>query len=413
MTPRRSGRGPRARKPRGRPLRGETYDVEVGRIAHGGHLVARLPEDAPEVGGTVVFVRHALPGELVTVRITEGEVGDRFVRGDAVVVHRPSADRVPPPCSYAGPGRCGGCDFQHVELAAQRLLKADVVREQLHRLAGLDVEVVVEPVPGEDGGLRYRTRMRYQRTPSGALGLHAHRSQAVIEVDDCLIQAPGARVTVEGEDERPDAVVEEVRGHAFEVQRDGFWQVHVGAPDTLVAAVLDAAGVAAGERVLDLYSGVGLFTAFLAEAVGDSGHVTAVEGDRRAGEHAESNLSAYSWAEPVRGSAAAVLPALADRGPWDVVVLDPPREGARRAVVEGIAALRPRTVVHVACDPASFARDVALFAGQGYALDAVRAFDLFPMTQHVEVVGTFSRPVRGPVQGDAGGDELAEQQHGR
>ena len=114
----------------------------------------------------------------------------------------------------------------------------------------------------------------------------------------------------------------------------------------------------------------------------------------------------------VRGSVDRALGAMASEGSWDVVVLDPPREGARRPVVEGIAQLEPRTVVLVACDPASFARDVALFAEQGYDLSGVRAFDLFPMTQHVEVVGTFTRSVQGQ-RGDAGGDQLAEEQHRR
>jgi tRNA/tmRNA/rRNA uracil-C5-methylase (TrmA/RlmC/RlmD family) len=254
----------------------------------------------------------------------------------------------------------------------------------------VDVEVDVEPVAGDDGGLRWRTRMRYHRTQTGALGLRGHRSRSVVEVDDCLIQAPGARITVEGEPGGAGPVVESVRGHRFEVERDGFWQVHLGAPDALLSAVLDAAGVRAGDRVLDLYSGVGLFSAFLAEVVGETGRVMAVEGDRRAAERAEVNLAAYPWVEPVRGSADRTLVGLADGSPWDVVVLDPPREGARRPVVEAIARLRPRTVVQVACDPASFARDVALFAEEGYQLSAVRAFDLFPMTQHVEVVGTFA-----------------------
>ena len=123
---------------------GETYDVEVGPVAHGGHCVARIGDE-----GRVVFVRHALPGERVVLEVTEGTEGDRFWRADAVEILAPSPDRVGPPCPYAGPGRCGGCDFQHVALARQRLLKADVVREQLARLARLDVAVTVEPVPGD------------------------------------------------------------------------------------------------------------------------------------------------------------------------------------------------------------------------------------------------------------------------
>ena len=108
----------------------------------------------------MVFVRHAVPGERVVVEITEGTDGDRFWRGDAVEILEASADRVVPPCPYAGPDRCGGCDFQHVALPRQRELKAAVVREQLSRLAATDIHVEVEPVPGDEEGLRWRTRIQ-------------------------------------------------------------------------------------------------------------------------------------------------------------------------------------------------------------------------------------------------------------
>ena len=386
--PGRRGRPPVRRD--GPTLVGQRYDVEVGPVAHGGHCVARLPADLPVVGGSVVFVRHALPGERVTVEVTEGAPGDRFLRGDAVDVQEPSPDRVVPPCPYAGPGRCGGCDFQHVDLDAQRRLKADVVAEQLRRLAGLDREVVVEPVPGDDDGLGWRTRMRFATTPDGRLGLRAARSRRVVPVDRCLIAADGAVTLVEGES-APQPVVEDVLGQRFTVARDGFWQAHRGAPATLVEAVLEAARPEPGDVVLELYSGVGLFTAFLADAVGAGGRVVAVEGSRTAVEHARANLADRPWAEVHAGSVDGLL----ERTPVaraDVVVLDPPREGARRAVLESVIARGPRTVVLVACDPASFARDTALLAGAGYRLDGLRAFDLFPMTQHVEVVGRFVPP---------------------
>jgi tRNA/tmRNA/rRNA uracil-C5-methylase (TrmA/RlmC/RlmD family) len=360
----------------------------VGPVAHGGHCVARVPSEVPEVGGTVVFVRHTLPGERVRVRITEGDVGDPFLRGDAVTVHEASADRVPAPCSYAGPALCGGCDFQHVTLEAQRRLKGEVVAEQLSRLAGLDRTVRVEAVPGDVGGLRWRTRMRYHRADGGTLGLRRHRSRDVLPIDDCLIEAPGARVVVEDEPPPEGTVVENVGRHRFEVAADGFWQVHVGAAETLVDAVLGFARPAPGERALDLFSGVGLFSGFLAEAVGERGHVLAVEGDRRASGLAGSNLSAYPWAEVVCGPVDGVLEE--GVGACDVVVLDPPRTGARKVVVEQVAALAPRAVVYVACDPAALARDVGFFAAEGYRLEQLRAFDLFPMTHHVESVALFS-----------------------
>ncbi len=382
-TPRRGAR-------EGPTLVGHRYDVDLGPVAHGGHVVARLPADLPDVGGSVVFVRHGLPAERVTVEITEGAPGDRFLRADAVAVHQPSPDRVVAPCPWAGPGRCGGCDFQHVDLAAQRGLKADVVAEQLRRIARLDRDVEVEPVPGEIDGLGWRTRMRYTRTPDGRLGLRAARSHRVVPIDRCRIAAPDALTLVEGDLDDPHAepVVEEVLGKRFTVARDGFWQSHRGAPDTLVHAVLEAARPRPGEVVLDLYCGVGLFTAFLADAVGATGRVVGVEGDRTAVEHARATLADRPWTEVHAGPVDRVLASRPlDRA--DLVVLDPPREGAKRRVLDQVAALMPRTVVLVACDPASFARDAALLGEQGYRLAGLRAFDLFPMTHHVEVVAGF------------------------
>lgn len=348
----------------------------MGPVAHGGHCVARVPDPAHE-RGRVVFVRHALPGERVVLEVTEGTEGDSFWRADAVEVLEPSPDRVEAPCPVAGPGLCGGCDLQHVALPAQRDQKAAVVREQLQRLAGLEVPVVVEPVPGDVDGLRWRTRQRWARTPDGRRGLRKHRSHEVVVVDDCLITHPEAR------EPEPGEVVETVRGRDLAVAADGFWQVHPGAPEALVGAVLEALAPRAGESVLDLYAGVGLFSAFLAEAVGRDGRVVAVEGDAVAASYAGRNLPDV---EVLPGDVAAVLASPEAPAVADLVVLDPPRTGAKRAVCDAVAARGPRAIAYVACDPAALARDVALLAGHGYALTSLRAFDLFPMTHHVECV---------------------------
>ncbi len=373
-------RRPRARTPRGASHVGERHEALVGPVAHGGHCVTRLES------GRVVFVRHALPGERVVLEVTEGTDGDRFWRADAVEVRDASPDRVVPPCPFAGPGRCGGCDFQHVDLGRQRALKAEVVREQLSRLAHLDVEVTVEPVPGVpphvDDGLRWRTRQRFVPLPGGRLGMRKHRSHDVVEVDDCLIAGAPTE--------------HEVRGVTFEVEDDGFWQVHPGAPEVLVEAVLSFLEPQPGESVLDLYAGVGLFARFVADAVGDPALVTVVEGDRRACAHAEANVPG---ATVLPGDVAAVLAGLPAE-PVDLVVLDPPREGAKRKVVEAVAARRPRAVAYVACDPAALARDVAILAEHGYGLERLRAFDLFPMTHHVECVALLTRGSADTLRGD-------------
>ncbi|MDX6299050.1 MAG: hypothetical protein QOF53_264, partial [Nocardioidaceae bacterium] len=180
MTPKRQAR---PRQARGRSLVGERYDVRADRVAHGGFVVARHR-------GLAVFVRHALPGERVLVEVTEGHEGDRFVRADAVEVLEPSPDRVERPCPFSGPDRCGGCDFQHVSLPAQRALKAAVVEEQLQRLAGLAVTVQVEPVPGDVDGLGWRTRVQWAVARDGTPGLRKHRSHDVVAVTHCPIADP-------------------------------------------------------------------------------------------------------------------------------------------------------------------------------------------------------------------------------
>ena len=400
----------RPRKARGRSRVGERFEAEVGPVAHGGHCVARLPE--PE--SRVVFVRHALPGERVVLEITEGTDGDRFWRGDAVSVLTASPDRVAAPCPVSGPALCGGCDFQHVAVPAQRDLKTIVVREQLVRLGRLDADadlvtdlrVEAVPVAGRpDDGLRWRTRQRYASLPDGRPAMRAHRSHHLVPLEDCLIAVDEARP--EGAQHRPlveegarrpsrDLVEHTVavagQSHGFTAAADGFWQIHPEAPRVLLEAVLELLGPQPGERALDLYAGVGLFARFVGELTG--ARVVAVEADRTACQHARTNLAALKAAVVECGPTDRVLRNGFDE-PFDLVVLDPPREGAKRAVVEQVVDRRPRAVAYVACDPAALGRDVAIFAEHGYALTAIRAFDLFPMTHHVECVALLEPvPVR-------------------
>ncbi|PWW23634.1 tRNA/tmRNA/rRNA uracil-C5-methylase (TrmA/RlmC/RlmD family) [Geodermatophilus normandii] len=410
--------------------------MTVGPVAHGGHCVARHE-------GRVVFVRHTLPGERVVVRVTEDRQPG-YCRADAVEVLEASPDRIERPCPYSGPGRCGGCDWQHVSWEGQRRLKADVVREQLTRLGGLDAGdpllagLDVEPLPG--GPLRWRSRARFAVDRTGAPGLRRHRSHDVVLLDDCPITVepaaqavlarrwPGAgavdvavdsagtvtttrldrrgvptstRVLRAGEDvpgETRRRAGRRAAGRDWEVEGTGFWQVHESAADALVAAVTAAAGVRPGESVLDLYAGAGLFGGALAPAAGESGRVVCVEADAEACAAAEANLAGLPQAEVWQGEVDAEgLTGLLEElgGSPDVVVLDPPRAGAGPAVSRVLAGTGARAVVYVACDPASLGRDVAAFAAAGYRLAALRAFDAFPMTAHVECVALL-------VPGDAG-----------
>ncbi|WP_420810508.1 class I SAM-dependent RNA methyltransferase [Jiangella aurantiaca] len=412
----------RTRTVRGDSVVGTEAVVDVGPVAHGGVCVARHE-------GRAVFVRHALPGERVRIRVTEGGTEDRFWRADAVAVLTPSPDRVTPPCPWAGPGKCGGCDWQHAALPSQRRLKAAVVAEQLSRLAGIDWPVEVEPVAirspasaekrtsaGHDDGLGWRTRVTYAVDAIGRAGLRAHRSHEVVPIDYCRIAHPDVRAARVEDGEWPGAssvevvaantgerqllvdgevvegrgyVVEEAADRRWRVSGGGFWQVHPGAAATLVGAVLDGVQARPGESALDLYCGVGLFAGALAPLVGRSGTLVGVEGSRQAVADAKRNLHDVPWVRLLAGRVDRVLAGTGPAGvpdTVDVVVLDPPREGAKAAVVGRIAERAPRVVAYVACDPAALARDLATFAGLGYRLTGLRAFDLFPMTHHVECV---------------------------
>ncbi|MGC5311199.1 class I SAM-dependent RNA methyltransferase [Micromonospora zamorensis] len=395
----------------------ERVELTVDAVAPGGHCVAR-------VDGQVVFVRHALPGERVIAEVTEVHRG--FVRADAVTVLDPSPDRVEPPCPYARPGACGGCDLQHVAPDAQLAWKTAVVREQLVRLGGLtDVEldqlgVRVEALPG--GLLGWRSRVRYAVDAANRAGLLKHRSHEVVPIDRCRIAHPaiqqlpvlteswpageavetiastGGDVTVtEIRDGVPTPVsgpaeVREVAaGRDWTLPASAFWQVHPAAADTLCAAVLDLLDPQPGETGWDLYGGAGLFAAALAGRVGDA-RITLVESSRDGVEAARANLADLPQIEVVAARVETALTRRRITGPVDVVVLDPPRSGAGAQVVRDIVAAGPRAVAYVACDPAAFARDVRTFTDLGWRLAALRGFDLFPMTQHVEQVGLLLPP---------------------
>ncbi|MDM7853561.1 class I SAM-dependent RNA methyltransferase [Cellulomonas alba] len=412
---------------------GDTVELEVGSVAHGGHCVARHE-------GRVVFVRHALPGERVRARLTDAGETAKFWRADAIEVLEASPDRVPSAWPAAGPGGVGGGELAHVALPAQRRWKADVLQEQLRRLARDDREVTVHAAPGDDerGGLGYRTRIDLVADDSGRAGMRGYRSHDVHPLSDMPLASPaiaaldlfgrrwrpGTRIEAVAPaggdsplvliddlpldlhrsrpDPRPNArtsVRERVAAggaeHVFRVSAAGFWQVHREAPGLLVDAVLAGVGDVAGAAVLDLYSGAGLFTLPLSDAVGPDGEVVSVEGDARAVRDARRNAHDRSNVELHQGDVARILTGRDDADSdvvhADVVVLDPPRVGAGRKVVTAIAALRPERVVYVACDPAALARDVALLGESGYGLRSVAGYDLFPMTHHVEAVAVLER----------------------
>ena len=382
---------------------GDEVVLEVGPIAHGGHCIAHH-------AGRTLLVRHTLPGERVRARVTA--VASKVSRADAVEILSASPDRVEPRCAFAGPGGCGGCDFQHVALPAQRELKRQVIGDALRRFADLpDTLSEVRVVPGDTDGLHWRTRVTWQVDAGGDLGFYGARSHRVIPVAECPLTTagiaawrrtaspmPGSRRVLAVEDSDgttavqadgravlgPATIHQRVQQRAWDLPLNGFWQVHPGAASVLVDAVLDLARPQQGERWWDLYGGAGLFSAFLAEAIGETGSVDCVEGFAASAQQARAALRDL----PVVSVTHADVRHWTARqqGPVHGVVMDPPRTGAGADVVRAVAGLRPSRVVYVACDPVALARDVRTFREHGYTLEALSAFDCFPMTHHVECV---------------------------
>ena len=380
---------------------GQIIRVTIEKVAHGGHFIARHE-------GAVIFVRHALPGEVVDVVITS--VGSSFNRGDVVAVVEASPDRVQAPCRFANRNGCGGCDFQHVEIAAQRRLKEDVITEQFSRIAKMDIHVEVEEV---SPALGWRTQATIGSDKQGRAGFYASRTNTIMAIDECLVLhptigyptiqsqrwEPGTRIQVSVSTDGSSRLVAgeliqgeriqnfTVNGKSYQVSPDSFWQSNINAPKVLVDCVSEFADVRAGDHLLDLYGGVGLFALQLLENVGVSGRIDLVEGSKSATTDAAVNFAGAQNVKIHTGDVEKILPRFSNA---DVVILDPPRDGAKKSVIASLVACQPRAIVYVACDPAALARDTALLRDANYTLEKVRAFDLFPMTHHIECVALFT-----------------------
>lgn len=417
---------------------GDLIELDITGIAHGGVFVGRHE-------GRVVFVPDTLPGERIRARLTDTRK-KAFWRAEAIEVLEAAPERQPHVWAAAAidvdpSERVGGAEFGHIHLDHQRALKERVIREAVERVGRLELPVEVAAA-GDDAqressdGTGWRTRVSLHVDEAGRVGAFAARSHHVVETADLplatdaiaraasevragrallgridLVQPSDGRVRIlprpDGERApvESEVVEERVGDRVFRVDAGGFWQVHRLAARTLTSLVTaelmaSLGGLDPEATHLDLYGGVGLFAATLGEMGGRGTRVVSVESDPRATEHAGENLAEWigARAETARVDRfVATLGADAsarerERLSRGVVLLDPPRAGAGRAVVEGIAALAPTAVVYVACDPVALSRDLATFAELGYRADrGIRGVDLFPNSHHVEAVAVLRR----------------------
>lgn len=425
----------------------DEVELDISNVAHGGVFVARHE-------GRVVFVPDTIPGERVRVRVADRahdrfwraellEVLEPAAERQEHVWAAASVRRAPEE-------RAGGAEFGHIRLDHQRELKRRVIVDALQRTAKLDAATidalgpdgggpVVEAVAGEaEDGTGWRTRVRLQVGEDGTIGPYAARTHTIVPVTDLPLATSAVEestpfgqrfagaesvdvvatglgathVLVNDRPERrgkrvvrprrrPVPIRERVGEREFRLDARGFWQVHRQAAATLTEAVRSAVDEALFDpraANLDLYGGVGLLAAALGDRFGPTLRITSVEADEAATDDAAENLAEWVGAAAVTarverfvtGLAAEATAAERTRLRAATVVLDPPRSGAGREVVDAIASMRPAQIVYVACDPVALARDVAYFAERGYPLRTLRGFDLFPNTHHVEAVATLT-----------------------
>jgi len=404
-----------------------TITVRLDNLAHGGEAMGRYE-------GQPILVPLGMPGELVRVVVEEKR--RRFWRGRITEVLEPSPERVRPPCKYFG--LCGGCQWQHIDYAAQVRWKQRLVEDQLRRI-GRQGGAQVSAVLGMEEPWAYRNHIQLVADDAGGLGFQALRSHDVVAVDACWITHPmiddlwgaldidGWRadglalragvetgeglVIFEGDDDLPEVAIdapvsclyrsrdghmevlvgddhyhERLGGRTFRVSADSFFQVNTAQAERLVEVALCYLALSGGETLLDVYCGVGTFALTVGR---DAGRVVAVEEAPSAVADARANASGNETVTVIEGRAEEVLPTLDLRA--DAAIADPPRAGCAPEVLRAIAETGAGRIVYVSCDVATLARDVARLAELGYALRAVQPVDMFPQTSHVECVALISR----------------------
>jgi len=403
-------------------------EVQLTNLVYGGECLARLAD------GRAVFVPYGLPGEVAAIDLLEEK--KRFARGRIVEIITPSPQRIQPRCAHFG--QCGGCHYQHMPYARQLEVKRDILVEQLRRLAGIAEPPVEETVPSP-APWNYRNAVQFHLDEKGRLGYLGWGSQKVVAINECHLpegplnalwprlefealpglekielrlgsadeilvmleasdlelpeftvdmplsavhRSPAGQVVLAGD----DYLVMEVHGKAFKVSADSFFQVNTAQAEQMVVTLLDWLQLSRDSTLLDVYCGVGLFSAFLAPLVG---RCIGIEISDSACENYAANLDAYDNVELYVGAAGEILTEL--NTPAEAVIVDPPRSGLEVAALDAIAAMQPTVIAYVSCDPSTLARDVGRLQKAGYRLKRVRPIDMFPQTYHIESISLLKR----------------------
>jgi len=414
----------------------DTITVELTTMAHGGDALGRHE-------GKVIFVPYAIPGETARAEIVEDKGHYAFARLLEVV--DPSPQRTKPPCPYFGAGKCGGCQWQHIEYDAQVQLKRRILVDQLERIGEVENPLVHPTIPDREGWA-YRNHAQLRPASEGGLGFQRASSaqsasgngSEIMPIEFCPILHPmvedlyglidldieglvrlvlragtatGDRlVGFEMEEDKPPAlqvdesascvlllekggyanlignnyITEGVARHTYRISASSFFQVNTPQAETLVCLALDYLDLKGDQTVLDAFCGVGLFSTHIAE---QADLVIGIESEPSAVDDLLENTEDHDNVEIIEGKVEDVLPEITV--PLDAVLLDPPRGGVDRYALDALAELKPRRIVYVSCDPATLARDAKRFQGKGYSLVEVQPVDMFPQTYHIESVSLF------------------------
>lgn len=407
------------------------HEVTLTTLTYGGEAMGRLED------GRAVFIPFGLPGERVSVRLTDEK--KNFARGVIVEILEASPDRISAKCKHFG--ECGGCHYQNLSYEKQLTAKTEILTDQLKRIGKIE-NPPVKPMVASPNPWNYRNHVQFSLDRDGKLGFQKSNSNRVIPITECHMPETSINdfwsqlefepetniervslhagvdddllMVLESESPEPpeleieagisiahvyeestvviagnDHIVIRVLDRDFKVSAASFFQVNTVMAEKMVSYLITNLPITNSTTLLDVYCGVGLFSAFFAPKCG---RVIGIESSASSCEDFAVNLDEFDNVELYEGLAEDVLPGFVGQvDNLSYAIVDPPRAGLDKAVVDGILDLGPQVIAYVSCDPSTLARDAARLINGGYRLKEVTPFDLFPQTYHIESISIFER----------------------